>query len=330
MRGFAIFAVVAAGFAALLGGAARSGAAGAEVCGTSGPKVCISVTGDPATVSPSQQGSPHYVSYVAQIANRGSSSATHVGVDLGLSPGLVLTSATASAGSCTVGATPTCTVGKIAGGASATVRFDARAPQTEGTVTATVTASYDERANDNPGADPKQDHVSASEDTSVEALSGTAASFVPKGASVELTTDASNTGVATTSDPLIGAAQITQSSADVSALIEEVTAPFTCPRKVICRRGDWLHASIPGTYNPPLAFSLRWDKTLIPSGLTSAKKFALLYTECLNGCPLQVITAKCSSATPKPSELPCLRGVAKLPDGDWVATLINDHNGHMR
>jgi hypothetical protein len=193
-----------------------------------------------------------------------------------------------------------------------------------------VTASYDESANDNPGPDPKQDHVSASEDTAVETLSGSAASFVPKGASVELTTDPTTTGVATASDPLIGAAQITQSSADVSALIEEVAAPFTCPKKVICRGGDWLHASIPGLYNPPLAFSLRWDKTLIPTGLTSTKKFALLYTECLNGCPLQVITANCSSATPKQSELPCLRGVAKLPDGDWVATLINNHNGHMR
>jgi hypothetical protein len=98
---------------------------------------------------------------------------------------------------------------------------------------------------------------------------------------------------------------------------------------VICRGGDWFHASIPGTFNPPLAFPLRWDNTLIPSSLT-VKKFALIYTECLNGCPLQVITAKCSSATPKSSELPCLRGVAKMPDGDWVATLINDHNGHMR
>jgi len=330
MRRFALIAVAAAGVLTLLGGAARSGAAGEEVCGASGPNICISVTGDPATVPPSEEGSPHYVSYAAQIVNRGTSSATHVSVNVSLSPGLVLNSAKASAGSCTVGATPTCTIGKIAGGASATVEFNAQSPETEGTVTATVTAAYDERANDNPGADPKQDHVSASEDTLVKVLSGTSASFVPQGSSVDLTTDPTNTGVATASDPLIGAAQITQSPADVTALIEEVTAPFTCPKKVICRSGDWLHASIPGTYDPPLAFSLRWDKTLIPSGLTSAKKFALIYTECLNGCPLQVITAKCSSATPKSSELPCLRGVAKMPDGDWVATLVNDHNGHMR
>jgi hypothetical protein len=34
--------------------------------------------------------------------------------------------------------------------------------------------------------------------------------------------------------------------------------------------------------------------------------------------------------TPSASQVPCLSGVAKLPDGDWVATLWNDHNGYMK
>ena len=313
---------------AALFGAGGSGASATEVCATSGPSVCVDVVGTPATVPPSDESSPHYVSYVVQIANRGSQSATHTTVDAALSPGLVLVSATSSVGSCTVGATPVCTLGKIAGGASATVELDAQVPESEGTVTATVTASYDENANDNPGADPKQDHVTASEDTTVEALSGTSASFVPKGGSVDLTTDPTGSGVATVDDPLVGGAEITQAPNDVNAMIEEVTVPLACPKKVICRGGDWFHASIPGTYDPPLAFPLRWDKTLIPSSL-NAKKFALIYTECLDGCPLQVITTRCSSATPPASELPCLSDVAKLPDGDWVATLLNTHNGYM-
>jgi uncharacterized repeat protein (TIGR01451 family) len=331
MRRFAVFAVGAAGVVALLAGAARSGAAGAEVCATSGPAICITVTGDPATVPPSEANDPHFVSYTVQVANGGTQSATHVTLDAALSPGLVLTSASPSSGSCSIGATPVCTLGKIAGGSSATVEFEAQVPETEGTVTATMTAGYDETTNDNPGPDPKQDHVSGSEDTLVKVTDGSAASSVPMGASVDLTTDPTGSGVATASDPLIGSAEITDSPIATTALIEEVSAPFTCPKKVVCRGGDWFHASIPGTFtNPPLHFPLRWDKTLIPSGLNSVKKFALLYTECLNGCPLQVITAKCSSATPKPSELPCLTGVAKLPDGDWVATLISNHNGHMR
>jgi hypothetical protein len=28
--------------------------------------------------------------------------------------------------------------------------------------------------------------------------------------------------------------------------------------------------------------------------------------------------------------VPCLTGVAKQPDGDWVATLWNIHNGYMK
>jgi hypothetical protein len=112
-------------------------------------------------------------------------------------------------------------------------------------------------------------------------------------------------------------------------MIDEVSAPFTCPKKVICRSGDWFHAEIPGTFDPPLAFPLRWDSTLIPSSLT-VKKFALIYTECLSGCKLQIISRRCSSPTPASSELPCLTGVAKLIDGDYVATLISNHNGHMR
>jgi hypothetical protein len=205
----------------------------------------------------------------------------------------------------------------------------AKAPQTEGTATASFAFSFDERFNDTGTPDPKQDTVSDDEKTTVDALAGTAASFVPEGASVDLSTDPTNTGVASASDPLIGKVGITSAPNSVLALIEEVAAPVSCPKRVICRGGDWLHADIPGTYDPPLAFGFRWDKSLIPSSLT-AKKFAVLYTECLSGCPIQVISKRCSSASPAASELPCLTGVANLSDGDWIATLLNSHNGHMR
>ena len=165
------------------------------------------------------------------------------------------------------------------------------------------------------------------EDTTVKLPDGSAATFVPQGASLSLTT--SNTGIATATDPLVGQAIITTSPIATTALIDEVTLTLPCPKKVVCRAGDWFHAEIPGSFDPPLAFPLRWDKTLIPTAL-NAKKFALLYTECLDGCKLQVITTRCSSATPAASELPCLFGISKLADGDWVATLLNNHNGYMR
>jgi hypothetical protein len=325
-----IIALAFLGAIVLLGGAAGSGASPTEVCAASGPLVCADLVGTPATVPPTDAESAHYVSYVSHISNDGSQSATHVTADVDLSAGMVLVSASASVGTCSVAGQPTCVLGRLASGANATVEFVAQVPEAEGTATASLTVSFDERVNDGPTNDPKQDTVVAKEDTTVSVLSGTSASFVPKGATVELTTDPTGTGVATGTDPLIGGAVITQSPTSVNALIDEVDAPFTCPRKVICRAGPWLHADIPGTFtNPPLAFPLRWDSTLIPSSL-SPKKFAILYTACLDGCQLQVISKRCSSATPAVSELPCLTGVAKLSDGDYVATLMNDHNGHMR
>ena len=319
--------VLAFAGAALLGGGTSSGASTPD-CSASGPRVCVDLVGTPATVPPSDD-TPHYVSYVSHVSNQGNQTATHVTADVELSGGLSLLSVSSSLGSCSVEGQPNCVLGRLVSGGSATVAFVALAPEVEGDASATLTVSFDERTNDGPTSDPKQDTVKASENTTIEVLDGTAASFVPKGASLTLTTDPTDTGVATATDPLIGQAVITTSPTSTTALIDEVNVPLPCPKKVICRGGDWFHASIPGTFDPPLAFPLRWDSTLIPSSL-NAKKFALLYTECLDGCKLQVITSKCSSATPPASELPCLTGVAKLPDGDWVATLLNSHNGYMK
>jgi hypothetical protein len=315
-----------------LGGAATSSAADTEKCTESGPLVCMSVTDDPEVVPPSQAppGLPKYVLYTATVTNLAQSSITHLTASASFSAGLDLVSATSSVGSCTTaGGQLSCSLGRLARNASATVTATATAPEAEGIATASFTFSFDEVANDGPTSDPKQDTVSDDEETTVDALSGTAASFVPQGASVELTTDPTGNGVASPSDPLIGNAGITSAPTSVLALIEEVAAPVSCPKRVICRGGDWLHADIPGTFDPPLAFAFRWDSSIVPSNL-SAKKFAVLYTECLDGCPLQVISKRCSSATPAASELPCLRGVAKLVDGDWIASLLSDHNGFMR
>jgi hypothetical protein len=298
-------------------------------CTTSGPNICADIVGDPATVSPSKPDEPpHFVTYRSTVENRGQPSTTHVTADLELTGGLVLVSATPSVGSCSVNAVPTCSLGRLAGGDTATIDFTARVPLEEGLASATLTATFGE--GDGSDADPTQDSVSSMpENTRIEDVSGTAASFVPEGASVSLTTDPTNTGVATAADPLIGEAVITTSPIATTASIDEVAAPFTCPRKVICRDGDWFQTSIPGTFDPPLAFTLRWDSTLIPSSL-SVKRFALIYTEGLDGSKLQIISARCSSPTPTRSELPCLTGVAKLRDGDYVATLISNHNGRMR
>jgi hypothetical protein len=313
-----------------LSGAGVSRATPAETCTDSGPLVCVSVTGTPDSVLPSTAASDRFVSYSTVVTNRDSRTVTHVTVRESLTGGLTLDSISTTLGSCSAGSTgATCVIGNLASEASVTISLVARSPENEGTASLSSEASFDETSNDNPDKDPKQDTVSATAQTTVEAVAGSAASFVPAGSSVELSTDPTESGTANLGDPLIARADITNSPTDVTALIEEVAAPVACPRRVICRGGDWVHANIPGTFDPPLSFGFRWDKSLIPSAL-NAKKFSILYTECLGGCPVQVISAVCSSASPPASELPCLSGVAKLPDGDWVGTLLNTHNGYMK
>jgi hypothetical protein len=312
--------------AAFIGGGTGSGASTPD-CATSGPRVCVDLVGTPTTVAPSGD-TNHYVNYISHISNEGNQSATHVTANVDLTGGLVLDSVTSTVGTCSVDAEPTCTIGRLGAGVTATIEFVARAPETEGAASASLEARFDESQNDSPTPDPKQDSVLVTEDTTVEVSDGSAASFVPKGESLTLTTDPTDTGVATANDPLIGQAIITTSPMDTTASIDEVALTIPCPKKVICRGGDWLHADIPGTFDPPLAFPLRWDATLVPTSL-NVKKFALLYTECLDGCKLQLISARCSSPTPAASELPCLNHVAKLADGDFVATLHQNHNGFM-
>jgi hypothetical protein len=314
----------------LIAGAAVSQAQATEVCSTSGPLVCVSVTATPENPAPSRDGLPTYISYQVVVSNQGRNTITHAALAASLPTGSSFDSATPNLGSCTgSGISASCQFGSVAAGASRTVEVVVQTPSSEGDAVATFAVSFDERFSDGGGSDPKQDTVTVSETVGVVATADIAATFVPKGASVEISTDPTGTGVATNEDQQTATAAITSSPVSTSALLEEVPGPLSCPRRVVCRGGDWVQATIPGTFDPPLAFGLRWNATLIPSGLT-AKKFAVLVTECLNGCPLEVVSDRCSSATPGASELPCLRNVARLSDGDWIATLLNSHNGYMR
>jgi hypothetical protein len=320
---------IAATSLVLIGGAGISSAQGSPECTSSGPLVCVSASATPEAVSPSHTGSPTYVSYAVVASNRASNTVNHATLTATLPVGSSLVSATPSVGTCTTGAgAPLCAFGSLRSGATASADVVITAPVTEGTATATFSVSFDEGANDNGSSDPKQDAVSTTVEVTVAATPGTASSFVPEGGSVDLSTDPTGTGIANVGDPLLAEATITSAPTALTATIEEVAGPLKCPKGVVCRRGDWVQATIPGTFDPPLSFALRWDKSLIPRAL-SGKKFVLLLTECLNGCPIQVVSSRCPSATPAQSALPCLWNVALEPDGDWIATLFNSHNGFM-
>jgi hypothetical protein len=303
------------------------GAQGSEGCSASGPLVCLSVTASPQTVSPSRPGSPTYISYAVLVSNDSGNTVNHVTLTGSPPGGSGLVSVTPSVGTCASSGL-SCALGSLRNGATASAEVVVTAPAATGDALATFTVSFDEGPNDNGGSDPKQDTVSTTETVTVAATPGVAASFVPEGGSVDLSTDPSGTGIPTTGDPLLADAAITAAPTSITALIEETSGPLSCPKGVVCRRGDWLQAAIPGTFDPPLAFLLRWDKSLISSGF-SAKKSAVLLTECLSGCPIQIVKARCASATPALSELPCLWNVVRKADGDWVTTLFNSHNGYI-
>jgi len=320
---------IAAASLVLISGAGISSAQGLPECSTSGPLVCLSASATPQTVSPSHTGSPTYVSYAVVASNLARNTVNHAKLTATLPVGSSLVSATPSVGTCTIrSGAVSCAFGSLTSGAMASVAVVITAPMTEGTAAATFSVSFDEGPNDNGGSDPKQDTVSTTEAVTVAAPSGSASSFVPEGGSVELSTDPTATGIATPGDALLAEAMITSAPTALTASIEEVPGTLVCPKGVVCRRGDWVRATIPGTFDPPLSFGLRWDLSLIPSGL-NAKKSVILLTECLNGCPLEIVSRRCSSATPAQAELPCLRNVARKQDGDWVTTLINNHNGYM-
>jgi uncharacterized repeat protein (TIGR01451 family) len=315
-----------------LSAAMASGASAAPVCGTTAPQVCVDLVGTPATVSPSTALSPTFVSYDVSVVNQATRTVTHVTLANTLPAGSTLVSATPSTGTCAAGADGvSCAFGSVPSGGRVTATILVRAPEVEGQVADTVTVRFDEGFNDSPTADPKQDTVTTSTPTLVAAVAGEAASLVPSGAEVRLDTDPTRVDVATPQDPNIGKARVPASvHPTISATLDEENAPFTCPNKQICRDGAWVHADIGDgqAFSPALEFELHWSQILVPAK-QSVKNLAVLHTACLVGCPIEVVSRRCSSSNPAPAELPCLSGVVETAS-DFRATLHSKTNGYMR
>jgi uncharacterized repeat protein (TIGR01451 family) len=302
----------------------------APVCGVTGPQVCVDVTGTPGTVPPSTALAPTFVSYDVSVANQAPNTVTHVVLSDTLPDGSTLVSVTPSTGTCaSSGGVVQCAFGALKSGAAVTATILVQAPQFLGEVANAATVSFDESFNDSPAADPKQDTVTASALTLVAPLAGAAASVVPSGAEVRLDTDPTGTDVASPQDANIGKVRVPASAHPaITASLNEETAPVSCPKKVLCRTGAWVHAQIPGTFSPALEFELHWSTLLAPPQ-QSAKNLAVLHTDCLVGCPIEVVSRRCSSSSPAPTELPCLSGVVETP-AEFRATLHSKTNGYMR
>lgn len=289
----------------------------------------MSTVDSPETASPSTAAGTRFIAYDVTISNNRSSTITHLTLRNALPAGTGFVSAQPSTGTCAYDAgTVTCALDRLAGGAQVLVQVVLTAPTTTGTIVSRFNASFDERFNDGPEADPKQDTVETSEATDVASVAGFASSYVPADAAMQLSTDPSGRNVTSAADPQLGDVTVPSRSNDLTASLEETPGSFACPRGYVCRNGDWLRATVPGTFLDPLRFFLRWDKSLI-ARRQNVKNFTVFHAADLTSDP-EKISSRCSSATPTLIELPCLWGVRKERDGGYSATLLTTHNGYMR
>jgi hypothetical protein len=306
--------------------ATAPGASAAQVCGVTGPRICVDVVANNASVSPSAV-TPTYASFTVIITNEAKNNVTHVTLRDAVGGGTFF-SATPSVGTCTPSGQ--CTFGSLPSGGQVAVTIQAQTAAVDGTITNTATVSFDEGINDSPAADPKQDTVTNSASTPVQSVVGKADSLVPSNTEVQLDTDPTFNDKTSPADPNIGRAKIPATAhAAITASLEEVTAPAPCPKKEICRSGAWVHATVPGTFlTAPLEFTLHWNKTLVLKS-QSTKNLNVLKTECLTGCPVVVISRRCTAASGPTPGNPCLTNIAEDAN-EFRATVLSSENGYMR
>jgi len=316
-----------------LGGASESPAAAACIPPKDGPRICVRVSHAPDAPSVSTAATPRYVSLASSVSNEGGNAVNHAALEIGpvdvaLGTGFSFVELpTASAGSCSYSAaarTISCDLGQLRSGATVDVGLTLRTPTAEGVHGVTVTTSFDEGPSDqnpNPG---KTDTVEVTELVDVTADLGTEATFVPAHTGIELTVAQEGHRDSFVLPP---------QDFDTTARLEFTSTaelPFACPAKQVCRVGTpWLTATVPGTFDPFAEVDFFWPASQVSSKQT-VKNFVLFYVPSA-GAPLEIVSARCNAGF---DVVPCLKDIA-LPKsgalkGTLSATLVTDHNGHMR
>ena len=284
-------------------------------------KACVTVTDTPDPVAPSNSaGTPTYISYRATVTNNSTKEQKKSKLVEVLPVGSSFVPSGSSPGCTASGRTVTCALGTLAKGASAVRDVVATAPSTQGTAVNTVSIThYDFDADDS---------ASVTETTTVSDQSG--ATYVPAGtkASVSTPPDPSQSGTVTVFP------QTFDTTARMSLLAPGQGPAFNCILGQItiqsglypCRSGSWTLAEVPGTFNPPLEFKLRWSPAL-SSLFQTEGNFAVFYAPTATS-PVQAISQRC---TGQPGQTtPCLKDITHEADGGWSVVLVKPENGHMR
>jgi hypothetical protein len=209
----------------------------------------------------------------------------------------------------------TCLPPNLPTGTTAKFSIPLKSPTKVGPIALTSTLSFKESGNPDPGRVSSVPPVTDS--IAITDTGPTATSAVPAATAVQLLIKKNGQQ---------GNANVPeQHSFATTASIEFTptsTLRFVCPKKEVCRDGDWVTATIPGTFDDqPLQFTLFWPAASVPKKQTVAN-FVMFYLPEDNS-PVQVVK-QCTVALP-----PCVTNIVHLSNG-WQATLVNTHNGHMR
>lgn len=285
---------------------------------------CLEVAATLETVTASQPNAPAYANVTATVTGTSKKKGGEE-VELTVSPlaadtaaGFVLFSATPTVGTCALddsSTTLTCSLGKLARGAVATVDLVLENPEAVGDAALDFAVSPKPRGNSRP--------VSVTKVFTITEPGGeTATSFVPEG--TPLTLEADKSGQEQT---LSLPAQSFSTTAELAFnTTDEI--PFTCPKWFVCRTGDWFSVTIPGAFDPPAEFRLFWPAEFV-SPYQTVDNFAVFYIE-EAGAPLEIIKKRCDAYL---TVIPCLKDVKKFSwgplKGSFAATVVRVDNGKM-
>jgi hypothetical protein len=336
----AVFLAAAIAIALVAGPASSPASHLGKVCTVNNQqgKLCLTVSDTPDPVAYSTfDGNQTYLFYHAVLTNESrSSSLSHVGLKETLDPTTTCFRVTATGATCT-GASQlvTCSIGAMKKGQSATVDVVVTAPASaltdppDSTITNTVSASFDERFSDQSGG--KQDTATYPETTTVSATAGQ--TYVPQGQSGKVGTDPTDSQYANATLPSV--------SADVIGTIELLAPDDFCVdgvarvgnKNYVCRDGGFVELTVleaaSGSHysnaDNPLVIHLRWDSSLVDSHQT-VRNFVVFY-QASEGATTQIVSATCNAGA---TNVPCVRNVGFLADGDLVADLVRSSNGRMR
>jgi hypothetical protein len=311
-------AAVAAALATLTV-AAVGGAAEQSKCATlpSGGNVCLQVDNNPNPVSASTSSSTSFLRNDVVITNDSGQTVTQPTYTLDTAASTLAVYTPALPSGCSYSAAShlvTCLLPQMPNGATASLTIWLTAPTTTGDAGSLRSIlTFKESGSPDPGRVSSVEPID--EPIDVTTTAEAAVALVPENTDVQVSI-AKNGQTGNANIP----AQHFSTSASLS-FTPTTVIPFVCPPKEVCRTGDWVAATIPGTFDPPLQFTLSWPSA---EKKQNGANFAIFYRS--DAGVVSTVKTRCDATF---SVLPCVTNIVVTKNG-VRATFVTRTNGHMR